>query len=388
MINILQNAINSVQQSKGAYCKFLSANDTKATGGHQSGFLIGKAAARLFLGKSPRKGKNVKVDVTINWQDGVQRNCVVTYYGAAKDELRLTNFGRNFPFREEDNVGDLLVISKIDTRLFDAYLLSHDEQIEQFLSAVGITASQTNNLIVKTDGAGSDTIQDCFDDFIRQLVVDFPPGVEIARHARMCFNKSLKSGPLDVMGDPDKFIVSWLESEYRLFKSLENASYGQTIKKPFGSVDELVRFANIVLNRRKSRAGYSLEYHLLEMFDIFNLEYAYKPKTEEEKEPDFIFPSEVAYHNRMFSEEKLVFLASKTTCKDRWRQILNEADRIRSKHLFTLQQGISPNQLREMTKSNVQLVVPKQYLGTFPSEFRPHIMTLQTFIKFVQETQT
>ena len=34
--------------------------------------------------------------------------------------------------------------------------------------------------------------------------------------------------------------------------------------------------------------------------------------------------------------------------KDRWRQVLNEADCIETKYLFTLQQGISKNQLREM----------------------------------------
>lgn len=50
----------------------------------------------------------------------------------------------------------------------------------------------------------------------------------------------------------------------------------------------------------------------------------------------------------LFPANKLVFLGAKTTCKDRWRQVLNEADRIETKYLFTLQQGISKNQLREM----------------------------------------
>jgi len=47
-----------------------------------------------------------------------------------------------------------------------------------------------------------------------------------------------------------------------------------------------------------------------------------------------------------------------TTCKDRWRQVINEADRIPEKHLFTLQPTISKNQLREMTDEKVHLVVP------------------------------
>jgi hypothetical protein len=52
-------------------------------------------------------------------------------------------------------------------------------------------------------------------------------------------------------------------------------------------------------------------------------------------------------------------LAAKTTCKDRWRQILNEADRIPAKHLLTLQEGVSEGQFREMNDAGVRLVVPR-----------------------------
>ena len=109
--------------------------------------------------------------------------------------------------------------------------------------------------------------------------------------------------------------------------------------------------------------------------------------TEENKRPDFIFPGSASYHNVSYSADKLVFLASKTTCKDRWRQILNEADRIRQKHLFTLQQGISANQLAEMLKYGVRLVVPKPYLRTFPAEYRSEILTLDDFMKYVKSVQ-
>ena len=52
-------------------------------------------------------------------------------------------------------------------------------------------------------------------------------------------------------------------------------------------------------------------------------------------------------------------LAAKTTCKDRWRQILNEAARIDVKHLLTVQEGVSSPQFREMKEEGVRLVVPK-----------------------------
>jgi hypothetical protein len=73
-------------------------------------------------------------------------------------------------------------------------------------------------------------------------------------------------------------------------------------------------------------------------------------------------------------------LAVKTTCKDRWRQILNEADRIRTKHLLTLQEGVSEGQFREMTAAGVQLVVPLPVVPLFPKTAQPHLQTLESFI--------
>jgi len=75
-------------------------------------------------------------------------------------------------------------------------------------------------------------------------------------------------------------------------------------------------------------------------------------------------------------------LAVKTTCKDRWRQILNEVDkdRIPTKHLLTLQEGVSQNQFNEMLDEGVQLVVPFGLHKSYPKKVRPHLMTLESFL--------
>ena len=82
-----------------------------------------------------------------------------------------------------------------------------------------------------------------------------------------------------------------------------------------------------------------------------------------------------------FLSEKLRMLAAKTTCKDRWRQILNEADRIQVKHLLTLQEGVSENQFREMCGSGVRLVVPEGLHHAYPGAVRPELLSLEKFIK-------
>jgi type II restriction enzyme len=172
-----------------------------------------------------------------------------------------------------------------------------------------------------------------------------------------------------------------LKAEFELFKVIENDRYRTRIETPFESVEELIEVANTILNRRKSRAGKSLEHHLSEIFRYFEILFSTQVVTEDNKKPDFVFPNIESYYDSKFDESKLTMLAAKTTCKDRWRQILNEADRIKIKHLFTLQQGISKNQIEEMTKYNVCLVVPKQHLDSYPTSSRSVIMTLEDFTK-------
>ena len=89
----------------------------------------------------------------------------------------------------------------------------------------------------------------------------------------------------------------------------------------------------------------------------------------------------------MFPADDLVILGAKTTCKDRWRQVLTEADRIDEKYLFTLQQGISKNQLKEMHDSHLTLVVPHDYISSFPKEYQREISDLTGFIRMVRKKQ-
>lgn len=88
-----------------------------------------------------------------------------------------------------------------------------------------------------------------------------------------------------------------------------------------------------------------------------------------------------------FPAESLTFLGAKTTCKDRWRQVLNEANRISEKYLFTLQQGVSPNQLEEMHNENLTLVVPTEYHRYYPQTNWTSVISLKEFISIVLKKQ-
>ena len=49
-------------------------------------------------------------------------------------------------------------------------------------------------------------------------------------------------------------IIDWTNMEYTLFRALEYARYGDIITKGFSDVDEFVKVANMVLNRRKEQS--------------------------------------------------------------------------------------------------------------------------------------
>jgi type II restriction enzyme len=388
-MNTVNLAVESVTKSVASFCKFISANDAGSTGAHQEGFYIPKNSISLMFDVPGVKGENKERFITIRWQNDFETQSRFIYYGkGTRNEYRLTRFGRGFPFLTENNVGDLFILCHINEDYYEGFILQTDEDIEEFFVAFNISANETNRLIDKAiTVSAEDNLLHCFDLYLATLRGDFPNTIELATRARNCYISSFNIQPGQLLTNPDKELLNWLSSEYQLFKAIENVRYGERIKTPFESVEQLVECANTILNRRKSRAGKSLEHHLSEVFTRFQLHYETQVVTEENKRPDFIFPDIQSYQNHLFDNSHLVFLASKTTCKDRWRQILNEADRIRIKHLFTLQQGISRNQLSEMYNAGVRLVVPKQYISSFPEDYRERILSLNDFVRFVSSVQ-
>lgn len=380
-------AIQSVLNSEQAYCKFLSANDSGATGGHQNGILISKAATDMLFAQNVENESILKRTVEIRWQNNLLTQSCFTYY-SSKNELRITKFGRNFPFLNPEQTGSLFVFTRQSEDQYSAFLLETDEDIEQFLNSFGLGPTETNRLI-ETKCLLPETQEHlAIQEFIRTLTTDFPTSDIMSAAARDIQNRVYNHLEY-IQTDPDRKIIEWTDTEYALFREIEYARYGDKISQGFATVDEFITMANMVLNRRKSRAGKSLEHHLSAIFDANQIAYTSQAVTEGNKKPDFLFPSENAYHDVTFPVERLVSLAAKTTCKDRWRQVINEADRLRGfpKYLCTLQQGVSPAQMDEMQAENVILVVPRPYIKAYPEDRRDRIWTISRFISFVREVE-
>jgi len=192
---------------------------------------------------------------------------------------------------------------------------------------------------------------------------------------------------------PDDAVLAWIEREEALFKRLERRIVADRIENGFlepggADVEGFIGFSLSVQNRRKARAGQALENHLEALFVAQGIRYVRGAETEHRNKPDFLFPGLAEYEDPAFDAAKLTMLGSKSSLKDRWRQVLSEATRIETKHLFTLEPGISENQTDEMRAKSLQLVIPLGLHETYRQPQREWLMNVSDFIRLVSDRQT
>jgi hypothetical protein len=188
-------------------------------------------------------------------------------------------------------------------------------------------------------------------------------------------------------GLPDDALVRWLDREEQLFRALENVVIRERLETGFRDVDDFIEYSLSVQNRRKARMGFALQNHLTEIFKRADLRFTAQARTEGNNRPDFIFPGEHEYHDMAFEAALLVMLGVKSTSKDRWRQVLDEADRIPNKHLCTLETGISTKQTEGMSNRKLTLVIPTGLHSTYTAAQLALIMSVEAFIAFVRQKQ-
>lgn len=212
----------------------------------------------------------------------------------------------------------------------------------------------------------------------------FPRTLDFSKYAR----STLKG--LDARDDPDGVLLAWMEREEILFRTLERHLIAERLQAGFAGeqgTEDFLRFSLSVQNRRKSRVGLALENHMEEIFTVLGVHYKRTAITENNSKPDFLFPGVIEYHDATFPATLLSMLAVKSTCKDRWRQVLAEADRIDGKNLLTLETAISANQTSEMKSKRLQLVVPKGLHRTYSTDQQSWLLDVGDFSQLVLERQ-
>jgi len=399
---------------EGVAAKKLSAVEADETRSNQHEYHATKNV-RVFLG-SPEEKTRIPARflyLTDDDPDPIVEDAFLTLYNCRKGKPRAPEYHLYFP---TTNVslnayeGDLLVIAKkrdggllviiaengssIGRQiewLFGLADLAHcDFSVKSGLKTEQFRIDFPSRFILENIGIEVQTSEDTYlDDMLSRFAGRFPTTREFSAYAR----STLKD--LSPQDQPDLVLMTWMEREEILFRTLESYLIADRLSQGFSGkasagavdVDGFLSFSLSVQNRRKSRVGLALENHLEVLFAENGLRYTRTAVTENKAKPDFLFPGVTEYHNPAFDPLKLTMLGVKSTCKDRWRQVLAEADRIDDKHLLTLETAISTHQTDEMAAKRLQLVLPRSLYQTYTPSQQTWLIDVASFTELVRARQ-
>lgn len=369
------------QPASGVAAKRLADVEVHPQKSHQHEFNAGALRSALGITESRLSG----TITFFSYSDAAEpltEECDFTLYDAreahpTRSEYRLYYSSRRFAALA--NTGDLLVVfrrdlgtlgaivatagSEVERRLEIALALGNDA-LEKFISvsAVSTKADQTELFYAI---AGGTTRSRPFNEIrhntlFKRAVSEkrIPPTYEMAVAAQRILDSLHETA-----SDPDAFLFRAMEIETDIFfaieESLGSTRLGTILEHGQPPLDVLLSFAMSIQQARKSRRGQSLQHHFGELLKRRGIPHSAQSETESGEIPDFLIPSQVAYRDATFPENALRMVACKSTVKDRWRQILREAKRIREKYLLTLDPNLTSSTIDAMKDAHVRVFLPK-----------------------------
>lgn len=394
---------------EGVAVKRLSAVEADETRSNQHEYGATKPM-RVFMGEP---GERVRIPTTFIYlndedEEPIVEKAFLTYYDSRLQQPNRNPEGRfYFPTTEVSQrtcEGDLLVLAKcrndegllvivaeaessaasqiewlfgFSNDLFPTFSVRSELETEQ--DRIGLAAT----FILESIGVEVTRTEETFlDRMLARFGTKFPKTREFSEFARSTL------ADIDPREDPDAALIAWMDREEILFRTLERHLIGEWLQNSFtGEVDDFMSKSLSVQNRRKSRVGYALENHFEVVLGSMGIRYNRTATTENRAKPDFLFPGVREYHDTTFPADQLTMLGVKSTCKDRWRQVLSEADRISGKHLMTLETAISLNQTDEMQAKRLQLVVPRPLHESYKEQQKAWLFSLHDFVDLVRSRQ-
>ena len=399
---------------EGAGAKYLTQVEVNSHHSNQHEFQ-GVGAFRSFLGTpvGPKKwpatfywlddeedGELVNSTAFCTWSDVRRAN------PNRRPEYHLYYAASSEPVVHRAVAGDLLVVAKTKERALLVIICPANTTIEQQLLWLFGLNPRERQLDVKTiradnsirlgfsarsilDALGivlEEPEPDAFNKLLDRYGDNFPTTAEFSKFARD------NLADIDPLQAPDEALTAWMEHEEALFRHLERHIVATRLASGFEKddgtdVEGFIKYSLSVHNRRKSRAGWALGHHLEVVLNAHDIRHKREARTEHKKKPDFLFPGEAEYHSSSYNIALLTMLGAKRTCKDRWRQVLSEANKIERKHLLTLEPAISKDQTEEMKSEQLQLVVPRSIFDSYRQEQREWLMDVKGFIELVAGRQ-
>lgn len=394
---------------EGVAAKRLSVVETDPKRSNQHEF-NGVGALRRLFGDDDRR----EIPARFVWlgeeQEGITEEGTISWYDARRAHPSRTEYRLYYPSNAVMNAmkaGDFFLVATLKDGSAMAIVAPGDSTIESQLrwlfgleqqAGLEFAAREiTTDTAAELDFAARYILDELgleleepeaarLDTLIERFGLKFPDTLTLSGLAR----SSLRE--IDPRDEPDAAIIAWMDREEQLFRRLERRIVEARLKSGFmagdaADIDGFLAFSLSVQNRRKSRAGLALENHLEALFKAHRLRFDRGKETENRNKPDFLFPGQAEYRDPSFPAARLTMLGAKSTLKDRWRQVLSEATRIETKHLLTLEPGVSTNQTDEMQAKRLQLVVPIGVQKTYTDAQRGWLMGVSDFVELARARQ-
>ena len=182
--------------------------------------------------------------------------------------------------KSDDTV--LVIIARkdsiIENQLFWLFDVKPDDNSNQFIAKTDMRAQPsdrvlfTARMILFAIGIEiHEETEDYTDVLVAKFGNAFPSTKEFSKFAR----ESVEADPIN---DPDGTLLQWFDREEKMFKCMERYLIQERLIRGFNTdnkvdVDAFIQFSLSVNNRRKSRAGLSLENHLEALFEKHKIKY-------------------------------------------------------------------------------------------------------------------
>lgn len=330
----------------------------------------------------------------------------VTWYDARENNPDRTEYRLYYDFslfQEVASGGDFLLVGKLTDQSVIFVVAQEGSSAERHVQWLfGIANEDTDGLlfeILDQTNQGSQQLdittrkilseigievdysdQSYLEDMLRAFPAGFPTTRRFSEYARQTLAE------VSSLANPDKALVSWMDREELLFKTLEKYIVGTRLDDGFDSVEDFIAYSLSVQNRRKSRAGYAFENHVEQLLLDYSISFSRGKVTENKSTPDFVFPGIKQYHDPSFPSHRLSMLGVKSTLKERWRQVLAEARRIEEKHLLTLEAPITETQTDEMSANKLRLVIPSSlHERGFSPQQQTWLLNVEDFLMLLKE---
>lgn len=253
-----------------------------------------------------------------------------------------------------------------ERELLDALQLGDERALRRFVEASAAPPTPRTAVALGLSLPGVGPVSDVeahpvFREAVRKREI---PGTKVLAEAGLALAEERHGA----MGDPDDFLNFATEAETDLYMAIEEAVHGEPLRKlaagPTASLAEIMAATLSIQQSRKSRRGQSLQNHFAALLHREGIPFTAQCLTERNEKPDFVIPGYDEYHDDGFASDRLRMVACKSRIRDRWRQVLTEAERIPEKYLLTLDDELDADTLDKMRDRRLEVFVPRSVHST------------------------